>query len=158
MLGLNDHQFVAGVLLGGFFGLFAGRRGAPGAAGGAAKGLRHRRAVYHGPRRRDSGRRQPGLQHPGSRLGLRHHRSHDRLTRQGLHLLRHPGICAGGSRHAPGPTADPDGAGGLISLADRLDFDLLRGVNLVWSKLLRVANMLPTIIFAIAFSYLPWSF
>lgn len=32
------------------------------------------------------------------------------------------------------------------------------GVNLVWSKLLRVANMLPTIIFAIAFSYLPWSF
>lgn len=32
------------------------------------------------------------------------------------------------------------------------------GVNLVWSKLLRVANMLPAIIFAIAFSYLPWSF
>ena len=32
------------------------------------------------------------------------------------------------------------------------------GGNLVWSKLLRVANMLPTIIFAIAFSYLPWSF
>ena len=32
------------------------------------------------------------------------------------------------------------------------------GVNLVWGKLLRVANMLPTIIFAIAFSYLPWSF
>ncbi len=32
------------------------------------------------------------------------------------------------------------------------------GVNLVWSKLLRVANMLPTIIFAIAFSYLPWPF
>lgn len=32
------------------------------------------------------------------------------------------------------------------------------GVNLVWSKLLRVANMLPTILFAIAFSYLPWPF
>ena len=32
------------------------------------------------------------------------------------------------------------------------------GVNLVWSKLLRVANMLPTILFAIAFSYLPWFF
>ena len=32
------------------------------------------------------------------------------------------------------------------------------GVNLVWGKLLRVANMLPAILFAIAFSYLPWSF
>ena len=32
------------------------------------------------------------------------------------------------------------------------------GVNLVWGKRLRVANMLPTIIFAIAFSYLPWPF
>ena len=32
------------------------------------------------------------------------------------------------------------------------------GVNLVWGKLLRVANMLPAIIFAIAFSYLPWPF
>ena len=32
------------------------------------------------------------------------------------------------------------------------------GVNLVWGKLLRVANMLPAISFAIAFSYLPWSF
>ena len=32
------------------------------------------------------------------------------------------------------------------------------GVNLVWGKKLRVANMLPALIFAVAAAYLPWSF
>ena len=32
------------------------------------------------------------------------------------------------------------------------------GVNLVWGKTLRVANMLPALIFAVIAAYLPWSF
>ena len=32
------------------------------------------------------------------------------------------------------------------------------GVNLVWGKRLRVANMLPALILAVAAAYLPWSF
>lgn len=32
------------------------------------------------------------------------------------------------------------------------------GVNLVWGKLLRVANMLPAVVLAVAAAYLPWSF
>ena len=32
------------------------------------------------------------------------------------------------------------------------------GVNLVWGKKFRVANMLPAVLFAIAAAYLPWSF
>ena len=32
------------------------------------------------------------------------------------------------------------------------------GVNLVWGKTLRVANMLPALILAVAAAYLPWSF
>lgn len=32
------------------------------------------------------------------------------------------------------------------------------GVNLIWGKTLRVANMLPAVLFAILAAYLPWSF
>lgn len=32
------------------------------------------------------------------------------------------------------------------------------GINLVWGKKVRVANMLPAIIFAVAFAFLPWQF
>ncbi len=32
------------------------------------------------------------------------------------------------------------------------------GVNLVWGKKLRVANMLPAVLFAVAAAYLPWEF
>ena len=32
------------------------------------------------------------------------------------------------------------------------------GINLVWGKKIRVANMLPAVIFAVIASYLPWSF
>ena len=32
------------------------------------------------------------------------------------------------------------------------------GVNLVWGKMIRVANMLPAVLLAIAAAYLPWSF
>jgi uncharacterized membrane protein YqgA involved in biofilm formation len=32
------------------------------------------------------------------------------------------------------------------------------GVNLVWGKKLRVANMLPAVLFAVAAAYVPWSF
>ena len=32
------------------------------------------------------------------------------------------------------------------------------GVNLVWGKKLRVANMLPAVLFAVIAAYLPWSF
>lgn len=32
------------------------------------------------------------------------------------------------------------------------------GVNLVWGKIIRVANMLPAVIFAVVAAYLPWSF
>ena len=32
------------------------------------------------------------------------------------------------------------------------------GVNLVWGKTIRVANMLPAVIFAVVAAYLPWSF
>lgn len=32
------------------------------------------------------------------------------------------------------------------------------GVNLVWGKMLRVANMLPALIFAVIAAFLPWSF
>ncbi len=31
------------------------------------------------------------------------------------------------------------------------------GVNLVWGKKLRVANMLPAVVFAVLFAYLPWA-
>ena len=32
------------------------------------------------------------------------------------------------------------------------------GVNLVWGKKIRVANMLPAVLFAVAAAYLPWEF
>ena len=32
------------------------------------------------------------------------------------------------------------------------------GINLVWEKMIRVANMLPALIFAVIAAYLPWSF
>ena len=32
------------------------------------------------------------------------------------------------------------------------------GLNLVWGKKVRVANMLPAVIFAVAAAYLPWAF
>ena len=32
------------------------------------------------------------------------------------------------------------------------------GINLVWGKKLKVANMLPAVLLAIAAAYLPWSF
>ena len=32
------------------------------------------------------------------------------------------------------------------------------GVNLVWGKLIRVANMLPAVVFAVIAAYLPWAF
>ena len=32
------------------------------------------------------------------------------------------------------------------------------GLNLVWGKKLRVANMLPAVLFAVLAAYLPWSF
>ena len=32
------------------------------------------------------------------------------------------------------------------------------GVNLVWGKMIQVANMLPAVIFAVIAAYLPWSF
>ena len=32
------------------------------------------------------------------------------------------------------------------------------GVNLVWGKKVRVANMLPAVLLAVAAAYLPWSF
>ena len=32
------------------------------------------------------------------------------------------------------------------------------GVNLIWGKQLRVANMLPALLLAVAAAYLPWSF
>jgi uncharacterized membrane protein YqgA involved in biofilm formation len=32
------------------------------------------------------------------------------------------------------------------------------GVNLVWGKIIRVANMLPAVIFAVIAAYIPWSF
>jgi len=32
------------------------------------------------------------------------------------------------------------------------------GVNLVWGKMIRVANMLPAVVFAVIAAYLPWSF
>ena len=32
------------------------------------------------------------------------------------------------------------------------------GVNLVWGKRIRVANMLPAVVLAVAAAYLPWSF
>ena len=32
------------------------------------------------------------------------------------------------------------------------------GVNLVWGKMIRVANMLPSVVFAVIAAYLPWSF
>ena len=32
------------------------------------------------------------------------------------------------------------------------------GLNLVWGKKVRVANMLPAVVFAVIAAYLPWSF
>jgi len=32
------------------------------------------------------------------------------------------------------------------------------GVNLVWGKTIRVANMLPAVILAVIAAYIPWSF
>jgi hypothetical protein len=32
------------------------------------------------------------------------------------------------------------------------------GINLVWGKMIRVANMLPAIVFAVIAAYLPWTF
>ena len=32
------------------------------------------------------------------------------------------------------------------------------GVNLVWGKMLKVANMLPAVFLAVLAAYLPWSF
>lgn len=32
------------------------------------------------------------------------------------------------------------------------------GVNLVWGKMIRVANMLPAVVFAVIAAYLPWTF
>ena len=32
------------------------------------------------------------------------------------------------------------------------------GVNLVWDRKIRVANMLPAVVLAVAAAYLPWSF
>ena len=32
------------------------------------------------------------------------------------------------------------------------------GVNLVWGKMIRVANMLPAVVFAVAAAFLPWMF
>jgi len=32
------------------------------------------------------------------------------------------------------------------------------GVNLVWGKTLRVANMLPAVLLAVIAAYIPWSF
>ena len=32
------------------------------------------------------------------------------------------------------------------------------GLNLVWGKRIRVANMLPAVIIAVLFAYLPWAF
>ena len=32
------------------------------------------------------------------------------------------------------------------------------GINLVWDKRVRVANMLPAVLLAIGAAYLPWSF
>ncbi len=32
------------------------------------------------------------------------------------------------------------------------------GINLVWGKMIRVANMLPSVVFAVIAAYLPWSF
>lgn len=32
------------------------------------------------------------------------------------------------------------------------------GLNIVWGKKVRVANMLPAVILAIAASYIPWTF
>ena len=32
------------------------------------------------------------------------------------------------------------------------------GVNLVWGKMIRVANMLPAVLAAVAAAYLPWTF
>ena len=32
------------------------------------------------------------------------------------------------------------------------------GVNLVWGRKIRVANMLPAVLLAIAAAYIPWSF
>lgn len=31
------------------------------------------------------------------------------------------------------------------------------GLNLVWGKKVRVANMLPAVLFAVLFAYLPWT-
>ena len=32
------------------------------------------------------------------------------------------------------------------------------GVNLIWGKTIRVANMLPAVVFAVIAAYLPWTF
>lgn len=32
------------------------------------------------------------------------------------------------------------------------------GLNLVWGKMIRVANMLPAVVFAVLAAYLPWKF
>lgn len=32
------------------------------------------------------------------------------------------------------------------------------GVNLVWGKKVRVANMLPSVLLAVAAAYIPWTF
>ena len=75
-------------------------------------------------------------------------------------LLGHPGVRVRGARHAPGPAGRPgdDGPRGGLSLPGRLRADLLRGVNLVWGKRLRVANMLPGVVLAVIAVYLPWGF
>ena len=50
-----------------------------------------------------------------------------------------------------------DAAMGYLSLVGNVLIFCV-GINLVWGKKVRVANMLPAVFIAVIFAYLPWTF
>ena len=54
------------------------------------------------------------------------------------------------------PVITPAAAAYLSLIGSVLIFCV--GVNLVWGKKVRVANMLPAVILAVIAAYIPWSF
>ena len=111
--------------------------------------LRHR--VPHGLHRRDGHRRLHPGRHPrrprdavrqGRARSCDHH-GHDGLDGQGLHLLRHPG------RH---PVFTDAALSNLSLVGSVLVFCV--GLNLVWGKKIRVANLLPSLIVSVVWAFL----
>ncbi len=77
---------------------------------------------------------------------------------KGLHLLRHP--CGGvpGAGHPAGRlcgTLLTEPALANLSLTGSIMIFCI-GVNLIWNMKIRVANMLPTLLFAVLWDFLPW--